>query len=97
MSTSFMHVGKFVVAPENRDAFVAVIKDYEANVKQHGLDHSHLIEAENESETFWYVTMWQSRTAWELVEEMPEHLDMHAKRDPLLAQPTNQNFGKIIL
>jgi len=97
MSASFMHVAKFAVVSENREDFVAVIKNYEENVTQDGLDHSHLIESSNEPGTFWYVTLWQSKEAWEKVEEMPEHKEMHVLRDPLIAQPANQNFGNILL
>lgn len=97
MSASFMHVAKFAVVAGNREAFVAVLKDYEENVTQDGLDHSHLIESINEPNTFWYVTLWQSREAWEKVEELPEHKEMHALRDPLILQPANQNFGNILL
>jgi len=96
MSTQFMHVGKFIVKPNNRDQFIEVIKSYEGSVKQEGLDHSHLIEAENEPNLFWYVTLWSSHDAWEKVVQLEEHKQMHQKFDPLLTQPINQNFGKVI-
>ena len=96
MKSSFMHVGKFEIAAENREAFVAVIKDYEKNVTQEGLDHAHLIHSQNEAGTYWYVTMWASREAWEKVEDLPEHKDMHTKRDPLVSRPVDQSFGDVI-
>lgn len=97
MSEKFMHVGKFIVKPENQQAFIDVMKRYEKAVKQEGLDHSHLIEAESEPNLFWYVTIWSSKAAWEAVENLEGHKKMHLERDPLLAQPANQNFGKVIV
>ena len=97
MSEKFMHVGKFIVKQENRDEFVSVIKDYENTVEQKGLDHSHLIEAENEANMFWYVTIWSSRADWDTVEQLDDHKKLHEKCDPLLAQPVNQNFGTVIV
>jgi len=97
MSEKFMHVGKFIVKQENRNEFISVIKDYESSVEQKGLDHSHLIEAENEPNMFWYVTIWSSRADWEAVEQLDGHKRMHEKRDPLLAQSANQNFGTVIV
>lgn len=37
MSEKFMHVGRFVVKPESRDAFITIMQDYENKVTQKGL------------------------------------------------------------
>ena len=99
MSTTFMHVGQFVVAPEYRDAFVALMAEYEKNVPQKGLDHSHLIEDESNPGTFWHSTIWQSRQDWVAVETTPGHRDMHQKRGALLIEAMKHDFfcGNIIL
>lgn len=99
MSTSFMHVGKFVVSPQNRAAFVAVMKDYEKTAPQNGLDHSHLIEDENNAGAFWHTTIWQTRADWVAVETTPGHEKMHAARGALLLEPMKHDFfcGAVII
>lgn len=99
MSTSFMHVGKFVVAPDKRDAFVALMKAYEKDVTQNGLDHSHLIEDENDASTFWHTTIWNTRADWEAVETTQGHRAMHEQRGAMLGEPMKHDFfcGNVIL
>ena len=96
MNNKFMHVAHFGIKPDNREQFIQVIEEYENNVEQKGLNHSHLIEAEFDNNQFWYVTIWDAKSSWEAVEELPAHIKMHKERDPLLAQPTNQNIGTLI-
>lgn len=99
MSEKFMHVGRFVVKPESRDAFITIMQDYENKVTQKGLDHSNLIESENKPHTFWHVTVWNARNDWVAIEETPGHLDMHKKRAPLLQEPADHdfNYGRVII
>lgn len=99
MSGSFMHVGKFSVAPANRDAFVAVMTEYEKTVAQKGLDHSHLIEDEDNPGTYWHTTIWQTRDNWVAVETTPGHREMHDKRGDLLVEPMKHDFfcGHVII
>ena len=87
MSTTFMHVAKFIVETSNREKFIQVTKDYEHSATQSGLDHSHLIEDEKASGTFWYVTVWANRDDWVSIEQTPAHKKMHKDRDALLAEP----------
>lgn len=97
MSAHFMHVGRFVVKPQRKEDFVALMRGYQDEAKQSSLDHAHLIEAEHEPGLFWYVTLWSDRSAWEAVEGTEAHRKMHADREPMLAQPVNQNFGQVIV
>lgn len=73
------------------------MKDYEENVKQAGLDHSHLIELDNEPNNFRYITIWESRAAWEAVEELDAHKAMHKDRDPLLAESVKAMVGTVVI
>ncbi|PIE16924.1 MAG: hypothetical protein CSA68_00305 [Rhodobacterales bacterium] len=97
--TTFLHIGKFVVAPEKRDDFVKLMKDYEKTVEQKGLDHSHLIEDENKLGTYWHSTIWQSRGDWVAVEATPGHREMHKKRSALLEEPMKHDFfcGNVVM
>lgn len=92
MSANFMHIGKFSVNSENRAAFIAIMKDYEAHAKQSGLDHSHVIEDENAPGTFLHVTVWANRDDWVAVEKTEAHQQMHSKRDALLNAPDEHDF-----
>lgn len=97
MSANFMHVARFVVQSDQRDAFVAAVRTYENSVEQVGLDHSHLFESEKEQEVFWYVTLWSSREAWEQNKGTQEHQAFHAEFEPLLAEPYQENVGDVVL
>ncbi|QPH55636.1 antibiotic biosynthesis monooxygenase family protein [Pontivivens ytuae] len=92
MSEEFMHIGKFVVAPENRNAFIDLMKGYETSVKPKGLTHSNVIEEEKTPGTFMHVTFWESRDDWVAIEQNAVHKDMHAKRNVLLAEPMEHDF-----
>lgn len=97
MSDLFMHIGKFVIRSESRDAFVEIMKTYEKSADQSGLNHSHLIEDENVDGTFMHVTLWNTRDDWVAVEQTSAHKEMHKKRDALLAKPMEHDFvcGKV--
>lgn len=92
MTPSFMHIGKFSIDPNKRDAFVEVMKDYEKAATQTGLDHSHLIEDEKAPNTFMHVTVWSTREDWVKIEQSPVHKEMHEKRNALLASPMEHDF-----
>ena len=97
MSANFMHVARFVVQSEQREAFIEAVRSYEDAVDQAGLDHSHLIEGEQEPDVFWYVTIWSSREAWEQNKGTEAHQAFHAGFEPLLAEPYQHNFGHVVL
>ena len=92
MSTKFMHVAKFIVESSNREKFIQVMKGYEHSATQNGLDHSHLIEDEKASDTFWYTTVWANRADWVAIEQTPAHKQMHKDRDALLTPPIKHDF-----
>ncbi|MEL7041250.1 MAG: antibiotic biosynthesis monooxygenase family protein [Pseudomonadota bacterium] len=92
MTTTFMHIGRFKVAPDHRDRFIEVMKDYEAFSTQRGLDHSHIIEDEKQPGTFMHVTVWNTRQDWEAIEASETHQNMHAERDKTLAEPMEHDF-----
>lgn len=98
MSTNFMHVAKFNVENSNREKFIQVMKEYESSATQNGLDHSHLVEDEKESGTYWYVTIWADRENWVTVEQSPAHKKMHKDRDALLTAPMKHDVvcGNVI-
>lgn len=93
MADKFMHVGRFVIKPESRDAFIAVMQTYEKDIAQKGLDHSHLIESENSAHSFWHVTVWNTKADWVAIEKSSGHLEMHKNREPFLAEPADHDFG----
>ncbi|MCR9085635.1 MAG: antibiotic biosynthesis monooxygenase [Rhodobacteraceae bacterium] len=97
MSETFMHIGKFTVSPDRRDAFVEVMKGYDASAPQKGLTHSNVIEDENTPGTFMHVTVWETRDDWVAVEKSPAHREMHDKRNALLDAPMQHDFvcGKV--
>ncbi|MEM1346542.1 MAG: antibiotic biosynthesis monooxygenase family protein [Pseudomonadota bacterium] len=92
MSAAFMHIGKFVVAPDHADRFVDLMRDYEQFATQNGLDHSHIVEDETSEGTFMHVTVWATREDWEAIEKTDAHQRMHAGRDTLLAAPMEHDF-----
>lgn len=92
MTTTFLHIGRFEVASDQRDRFIELMKDYEAFSVQNGLDHSHIIEDEKQPGIFMHVTVWQSREDWEAVEQSETHKNMHAERDRTLAAPMEHDF-----
>lgn len=97
MSETFMHIGKFVVQPENRDTFIEIMKTYEASANQKGLTHSNVIEDEKTEGTFMHVTVWENRDDWVAIEGTEVHKQMHEKRNALLASPMEHDFvcGKV--
>mgnify|MGYP001793885389 CR=1 FL=1 len=92
MTATFMHIGRFNIRAEDRDAFINLMREYENSAPQDGLDHSHLIEDETAKGTFMHVTVWDQRDHWVAVEETPVHKDMHEKRNKMLNAPMEHDF-----
>lgn len=92
MSEPFMHIGKFAVASESRDAFLDVMATYQKEADQTGLEHSNIIEDEKAAGTFMHVTLWKTREDWAAVEKSAVHQSMHKKRDALLVKPMEHDF-----
>jgi heme-degrading monooxygenase HmoA len=92
MSAAFIHIGRFVVAPDHRDRFVELMRDYERFATQNGLDHSHLVEDEKTSGAFIHITVWASREDWVAIEQTQAHQNMHKERDALLTAPMEHDF-----
>jgi len=97
MSGQFIHIGFFTVKLNSREEFVQVMKDYEGDISQRGLDHSHLVELENKPSNFRYITIWKSKADWEAVEDLDEHKEMHVKRDALLTEEAKSNVGTVVI
>lgn len=99
MSANFIHVGKFVVAPENREKAVAVMRAYEETAGQAGLDHAHLVEDETQPGSFWHVTLWATRADWVAIEKSEAHLKMHTEREALLSENIEHDFfcGNVLI
>ncbi|WP_227269580.1 putative quinol monooxygenase [Roseobacter weihaiensis] len=97
MSETFMHIGKFVVKPDNRSKFLEVMREYENASKPKGLTQSNVIEDENAEGTFMHVTLWDKRDDWVAVEKADIHKKMHERRNALLATPMEHDFvcGKV--
>ena len=92
MSTHFIHIGKFIVKPDQKDRFIAVMRDYEHFATQNGLDHSHIVEDEKESCMFMHITLWANRDDWVAIEQTVQHKNMHKDRDELLDVPMEHDF-----
>lgn len=92
MSGSFMHIGRFSISAEKRSDFIDLMKRYEENAVQSGLDHSHLIEDETSQGTFMHVTVWKDRSDWVAVEESDAHKSMHSERNAMLSEPMQHDY-----
>jgi len=97
MSATFMHVARFVGPAGQREAFIEAVRSYEDAVDQAGLDHSHLIQGEQEPDVFCYVSIRSAREAWEQNKGTEAHQAFHAAFEPLLAEPYQHNFGHFVL
>lgn len=97
MTETFMHIGKFVVQPENRRTFLEVMQKYENAATPKGLVKSNVIEDETAEGTFMHVTHWNTRDDWVAVEKTDVHQKMHEKRNALLATQMEHDFvcGKV--